>query len=382
LTLNSPQMALQLNAQQLTSMNARPPFTVQWLSPDREAEWDAFVGRHELGLVYNLSSWKRTLEDAFPHISGRFLALRENTSGKIVAGLPVYRVKSWLLGNRIVSVPFASFCNPLVSDDSQLNLLLPEVVEEYQRNRSDRLEIRMTEATRQLSHPLLSRTARFKHHFLRLEKDPDELFASLAKTSICQKVIKARKAGVVVEEVGDEKSLKVCHAILVKLRHRLCLPAIPYAFFEAMRRHLWPEHLKIFLALQEGKPVACHLVLKYKDLWTSEYSASTSDALHGVNQLLYWETIRRAIAGGAKLFSFGRTSVSNLGLLSYKRRWSTSEEDLTEYVLLRAGAPDRAPGGFAELIGPQAREWFKVLLRNSPVTLNRIIGGYCYRHMG
>jgi hypothetical protein len=375
-------MAIQLDARQVDNMNVRPPFSVQWLSPDREAEWDEFVGRHELGLVYNLSSWKRTLEDAFPHISGRFLALRDNTSGQIVAGLPVYRVRSWLLGNRIVSIPFASFCNPLVSDDSQLNLLLPEVEEEYQRNSSDRLEIRMTEATRQLSYPPLAGTARYKHHFLPLEKAPGELFATLAKTSICQKVMKARRAGVVIEEVSDEESLKVCHSILVKLRHRLCLPAIPYAFYEAMRRHLWPEHLKMFMALQRGKPVACHLVLKYKDLWTSEYSASTIDALHGVNQLLYWETILRAMAAGAKVFSFGRTSVSNFGLLAYKRRWRTSEEDLTEYVLLRAGAAGRTPGGFAKLIGPQAREWFKVLLRYSPLTLNRIIGGYCYRHMG
>jgi CelD/BcsL family acetyltransferase involved in cellulose biosynthesis len=363
-------------------VNARPPVAAQWLSPDHEAEWDAFVGRHELGLIYGLSVWKRMLEDAFPHINGRFLTLRENTSGQIVAGLPVYRVRSWLLGNRIVSVPFASFCNPLVSSDSQLNLLLQEVVEECHRNRSDRIEIRMTEDTRQLSHPPLSRIARYKHHFLPLEIDPDALFVSFAKTSVRQKVIKARKAGVVIEEVGDEKSLKVCHAIMVKLRHRLCLPAIPYAFFEAMRRHLWPEHLKIFLAMQGGKPVACHLVLTYKDLWTSEYSASTRDALHGVNQLLYWESIRRALAGGAKVFSFGRTSVTNHGLLSYKRRWNTSEEDLTEYVLPPDGAADRAPGVVAELIGPRAKELFKVLLRNSPETLNRIIGSYCYRHMG
>jgi hypothetical protein len=363
-------------------MNAQPPVTVQWLSPDREAEWDAFVGRHELGLIYDLSAWKIMLEDAFPHINGRFLTLRDNESGQIVAGLPVYRVRSWLLGNRIVSIPFASFCNPLVSSDSQLDLLLPKVVEEYQRDRSDRLEIRMTEATRQLTHSPLLHAAPYKHHFLPLDKDPDELFASFAKTSICQKVAKAKHAGIVVEEVDDEKGLKVCHGILVKLRHRLCLPAIPYAFFKAMRRHLWPEHLKVFLAMQGGKAVACHLVLKYKDLWTSEYSASTLEALRGVNQLLYWETIRRAIAGGARVFSFGRTSMTNQGLLSYKRRWNTSEENLSEYLLVRAGAADRARGGEAQFIGPRTKELLKVLLRNSPVTLNRIIGGYCYRHMG
>lgn len=362
-------------------MSERSPTTVEWLSPGCDAEWDTFVRSHELGLVYDLSAWKKMLEEAFPHIRGRFLILRENASGKIVAGLPVYRVRSWLLGNRIVSVPFASFCNPLISSESQLDLLLPEIMEEYQRNKSDRLEIRMTEATRELIHPSLSRVARYKHHFLPLDRDPHELFASFAKTSVCQKVVKARKAGVVIQEVDDERSLRVCHEILVKLRHRICLPAIPYTFFAAMRRHLAPELLKIFVAVQEGKPVACHLVLTYKDMWTSEYSASTDHALSGVNQLLYWETIRRAIAAKARVFSFGRTSATNLGLLSYKRRWHTTEEDVTENVLLRAGDADHMPSA-AELLGPRAMELLKTLLRKSPLAVNRIIGGYCYRHMG
>jgi CelD/BcsL family acetyltransferase involved in cellulose biosynthesis len=360
----------------------RPAFTLQWLPPAQEAEWDAFVDRHEQGLVYHLSAWKKTLEDAFPHISGRFLALRDEASGEIVAGLPVYRVRSWLLGNRLVSIPFASFCNPLVSGHGQFDVLLSELLEEYQRNGSDRLEVRMCESAQQLSHPPFSRIAQFKHNFLPLDRDPDELFDNLAKTSVCQKVNKARKAGVVIEEAGDEKSLKICHSILVRLRHRLSLPAIPFSFFEAMRRHLWPNYMKLFLARERNKPVACHLVLTYKDLWTSEYSASTYDALHGANQLLYWETIRRAINAGVKVFSFGRTSVSNLGLLSYKRRWHTSEEDLTEYVLSRTGAPERAPGGLVELAGPRARALCKLLLRNSPVAVNRLIGTYCYRHMG
>jgi len=188
-------------------MNARPPFTVQWLSPDREAEWDAFVGHHDLGLVYHLSAWKRMLEDAFfPHQRslsdlerkhiGRNSCWPASLSGKeLVARKP--QSSAFLL---------ASFCNPLVSSDWQLNLLLPEVVEEYRRNKCDELEIRMTEETQQLSHPLLSRAARYKHHFLRLRVIPDEMFASLAKTSVCQKVIKARKAGVVIEEVGDERA--------------------------------------------------------------------------------------------------------------------------------------------------------------------------------
>ena len=371
--------ATPLDARWASSMIVQPAQGVQWLSAEREAEWDAFVDRHPLGLVYHLSAWRKILKDAFPHISGRFLGLSEDTSGTIAAGLPVYRVRSWLLGNRIVSIPFASFCNTLVSNDSQLEKLLAVAVDEYQHNGSDRLEIRMTDSTGQMSHPPLSRVTRFKHNFLPLGNDPDELFAGLSKTSICQKVNKARKAGVVIEEADDEKSLRVCHSILVELRHRISLPAIPFAFFEAMRRHLWPEHLKVFLAMKGGKPIACHLVLTYKNLWISEYSANTNDALHGANQLLYWETIRRAIAAGAKSFSFGRTSSSNVGLLSYKRRWNTLEEDVAEHVLTRNGT---TVGAAQEMLSPRAKQFFKVLLRNSPVTVNRMIGAYCYRHMG
>jgi len=379
LTYHGKNAAMHLESGWATSMIDQPSHSVQWLSPDRQAEWDAFVDSHPLGLVYHLSAWKRMLEEAFPHISGRFLTLRDNSTGKIAAGLPVYRVKSWLLGNRVVSIPFASFCNPLVSNDSQLEMLLPEVVDEYHRNGNDRLEIRMMPSTGQASHPPLSRMARYKHNFLPLITDPEELFAGLAKTSICQKVNKARKAGVVIEGVDDEKGLRICHSILVQLRHRISLPAIPFAFFAAMRRHLWPEHMKVFLAMQAGKPVACHLVLTYKNLWTSEYSASTHNALHGVNQLIYWDSIQRAVAAGARSFSFGRTSTTNVGLLSYKRRWNTVEEDVTEHVLTRHGAAEDVA---AEILGPRAKKYLSALLRKSPVTLNRMIGWYCYQHMG
>jgi predicted N-acyltransferase len=190
-------------------------------------------------------------------------------------------------------------------------------------------------------------------------------------------VRKAQRAAIEVEEAEDEKILKVCHSILVQLRHRHSLPAIPYSFFEAMWRHLFPEYLKIFLAREKGRVVACHLVLRYKDLWTSEYCGSTVDALHGVNQLLYWESIRRAIVEGAKTFSFGRTSPSNMGLLAYKRRWNPIEENIAECVLIH----DR-DNGKMEFIDSCARRLFRSVLRNSPLTLNRIIGSYCYRHMG
>ena len=72
-----------------------------WLNPEDYSHWDAFVENHPLGLAYHSSSWKKTLERAFKHIKGHFLALRTAGSGEIVAGVAVYSIKSWLLGNRM-----------------------------------------------------------------------------------------------------------------------------------------------------------------------------------------------------------------------------------------------------------------------------------------
>ncbi|HVB58575.1 MAG TPA: hypothetical protein VNE63_19400 [Candidatus Acidoferrales bacterium] len=92
------------------------------------------------------------------------------------------------------------------------------------------------------------------------------LFGTFAKSPIREMVAKARKAGVVAIEAKDNEGVKICHDILVPTRRRLSLPPMPFHFIAAMRSHLSPQHMKIFLALHEGKPVACHLVLTARDL--------------------------------------------------------------------------------------------------------------------
>jgi len=356
-----------------------PPFT-QWLQPDEAQEWDAFVAQHPLGLVYHLTAWKKVLESAFPHIRGRFLALREAGTARIVAGLPVYTVRSWLLGNRVVSVPFASLCDPLVSSAAELQqLLLP--IGEILRQDARRLEIRTTKTTHLLGPPSFPPSS-YRHHYLPLNRTPEELFRSFAKTSIRDTVRKAAKAGIQVVEAKGRQAVELSHAILSETRLRLSLPPMPVSFFEAMSVHL-PERLKIFFALQNGKPVACHLVLADERLWISEHQGNTRGASAGANQILCWEIIQRAHAAGAKIFSFGRTSAGNQGLLVYKRRWSTVEENLGDFVL----RPDALTLSLPELAQPREITPSYRIVRylssgKSPQILRTRVGNFCYRHLG
>jgi CelD/BcsL family acetyltransferase involved in cellulose biosynthesis len=353
--------------------------TVHWLNSADDAEWDEFVSRHPLGLVYHLSAWRRVLEDAFPHIRGQFLVLRDNADGSIQAGLPIYTVKSWLLGNSVTSIPFASFCDPLVSTADEFRLLLPELKSLHERSRSRRLEVRSNKLAAVMEGSTLTPHSAYKSHWLSLEKSENELLSSFARSSIRQKMNKAAKDGVTVEEREDEAGMDLCHSILEETRSRLALPVLPRAFFQAMRRWLWPKHLKVFIAMHEKKPVAFHLVLTFKELWISEYSGDTQHAISGVNQLLYWETMKRAKAHGATCFSFGRTSATNEGLLNYKRRWSPEEEDLVDFSL--AAAENEAGSGNAREKSIAYR-LVRTVLSTAPKPVYRMIGDYCYRHLG
>ena len=350
---------------------------VRWLDADEDALWDRFVASHPHGLIYHTAAWKRALEQAFPHISGRFLVLSDKSTGQVTAGLPVYRVRSWLLGNRIVSVPYASLSDPLVNTANELDQLMPSVRDLRLKTGARTIEIRTRSLTSILRTPGLMPKSVYKHHILRLDRPPQTLFRTFAKTSICQKISKAEKAGVTVAET-DGCDLHIVYDILCQTRRRLNLPLMPFTFFQALNTSLGRGNMKLFVAQHQGRPVGCHVVLISADLWISEFSGNTDDAPSGVNQLLYWDTIQRACSSGASAFSFGRTATSNTGLLEYKRRWAPEEEDLTYFG-------DTDGGRTAPVSKRETTLHYRVIksiLSRSPLPVCKAIGHFCYRHLG
>lgn len=357
-------------------------YAVEWLSKAQESEWDAFVSEHPLGSVYHTTEWKAAIEQGFPHIRGRFLVLREAESGRMCAGLPIYRVSSWLLGSRLASVPFATVCDPLVTSQEQWSVLAPELEAERCRTRSKKFVIRA--ALREGPVPeVFTSQSHFRHHTLTLDSDFEALCRKFDKSSVRQKAEKARRAGIVIEERSNMDGMMISDSLLAMTRRRLCLPPMPVRFFASIQRNLRPEHLKIFLAHENQKPVACHVILIFRDTWISEYSANADGAMSGVNQLLYLETIRQACAAGARKFSFGRTSETNEGLLAYKRRWGTVEEKLTNYTLCANGPLEESPQG--EAPSPEDSRMYvlcKRAIAKAPAPICRMIGDFCYRHLG
>jgi hypothetical protein len=358
---------------------------VDWLRAAHESEWDAFASQHPSGQIYHLSSWKRVLESAFPQIRGRFLVARDGETGHIQGGMPVYTVKSWLLGNRIVSVPFATMCDPLISSAEEFGLFLPELQGLQQKTKSRRVEIRTRKAADfLLEGSALPGTVGFKHLYLSLdqEQDHDALFHTFSRTCVRKNITKALRAGVVIEERRDQASLNICYDLMVETRRRLSLPPLPYAFFKAMLEHLSSEQLNLFLALHRGKPVGCFILVRMGDFWTAEYSGISADAPSGVDQMLYWETIKKAKDHGGKIYSFGRTAVANEGLLTYKRRWAPAEEDLVDFTFDARGDSTEKVEKIVHSDASLAYRTARTVLRSVPRPVFQLVGDFWYRHLG
>ena len=72
-------------------------------SPNSGAQWDRFALAQSHVYVQHLSLWRTVIERSFSHMKGRLVALHEPKSGKIVGAIPLYEVRSWALGSRLVS---------------------------------------------------------------------------------------------------------------------------------------------------------------------------------------------------------------------------------------------------------------------------------------
>ncbi len=316
------------------------------------------------------------MECAFAHIRGRFLGLWDEASGELVGGLPVYVVRSRLLGNRLVTAPFATYCDPLLRAPSDLLRLWPLL-------NALRLEVgaRQIRVKARASFPAVAdlgfrQTDGYLHHYLPLVDDPAHLMKCSSRTNVRQWIRRATNAGLTVDRCHDEIGAHVFYPMFVRTRRRLGLPWVPYAFFDGLNQNLGPERLSWFLARKDEVPVAGVLALHFKDTLILE-SLGEGEAAHGSGavQLIFWTAIEQACLERYRFVSFGRTEKENRGLAAHKRCWGCVEETLADYCY-----PPTSVCSPRELMQGAGRRWIGSLLQAGPVSVGSALGQFFYRH--
>jgi CelD/BcsL family acetyltransferase involved in cellulose biosynthesis len=300
--------------------------TVHELNPLQDPRWRELVERHPRASVFHSTEWLEALRGTYGYDPVAITTCPPDVP--LSSGLVFCRVKSWLTGRRLVSLPFSDHCEALVDSAEELDNLIVHMKRGVEEKQWRYIEIRPA-AFRPGSHTKLGESNVYYLHRLDLQKSSEELFRGFHKDCVQRKIRRAEREALSYEEGRSEAQLNKFYRLLVMTRKRQQLPPQPLAWFRGLLA-AFGDRLKIRIASKGSLPVASILTLSHKKVMTYKYGCS--DAQYnkfGGMALLFWKTIQEAKESGLEELDMGRSDTDNEGLVVFKEHWGATRSALS-----------------------------------------------------
>ncbi len=331
-------------------------------------EWRAYVEAHPEGSIYHLPQWREVLAESFHHQPFYFFA--RNGEGKLSGILPLFQVKSWLTGNRLVSLPFSYICGPIADSDTVLNELVSAA-----EKLSDKLKCRYLEIRMMRPAPLNLEVSNYFSTYVLNLADSQEVWKKLHQKGVRWAVGKAKKDGVTVKLDNTADGVKIFNNLNQMTKKNLGVPAHPLYFLNNIARKL-PDCSKLYLAYVNEKPIAGIVTISFKDTVCYAYGASDSNYLsYHPNDLAIWRTIEESCEKGYHYFDFGKTAPDNEGLIRFKKHWGTEPKTMYYYYY------PKIPNLISANRGGMMYKFVTGLWKRLPISLTRPLGSLAFKHL-
>lgn len=304
------------------------------VDPQTDTLWQELINRHESD-VFHTPEWISTLNATYDFDFRALVVLDD-------AGLPrsgmVYSLIEDMMDPRIVSLPFSDFCDPLVENEYDWNLLITQLLnEEY------RLSLRCLNNQIAVSDKRLALTNRAKWHCVDLQRDIDDIWMGLSG-SARRAIKKAQRDGVVVQTAQDKDQLRAFYELHLRVRkYKYQLLAQPYRFFE----QIWDQFIAkgngaLMIASHDGQVIGGVMFLEWQNKLYYKFNASNPDLIaFRPNDLVVWEGIKYGHGKGYRFLDFGLSDWDQEGLLRYKRKFATEEKTVSFLRYSPNGSPSQ-----------------------------------------
>ena len=346
------------------------------LDPLSDSRWDAFVNSHPRGSVFHQKAWLQALFRTYRY---RPVVLTSAREGEPLSdGIVFCRVSSWITGTRMVSVPFADHCEPLLSgngDGLQLDSLN---FSQWMHNECDRHSRKYVELR-----PLSSDGYRigtmvpgqsFWFHSLDLTPALEEIFRGMHKDSMQRRIRHAERQQLSYATGSNDQFIDDFYRLLVITRRRHQLLPQPRAWFRNLIASMG-QNVCIRVVCKDRVPIAAMLTLHHRNTVVYKYGCS-DERFHNLAGMpfLFWKVIEEGKASGAQVLDLGRTDLDNEGLTVFKDRLGAARRRIS-YLRYPQGAQRQ---GAQTSQHPAARR----LLAALPDRFMPWAGRVVYRHMG
>lgn len=341
------------------------------VDPIRDRRWADLVQCHPRASVFHAPAWLQTLQSTYGYEPVVFTT--SPSTAPLRNGLVFCRVKSWVTGRRLISLPFSDHCEPLCDSADELNFIVRYLQAILERQNWRYVEVRSVDCGLNQSRATNgSLVPAYWLHVIDLRPDLDDLLRGFDKDSVQRRIRRAERSGLVEKNGRSDSLLRDFYRLFVSTRRRHRLPPTPYAWFKNLLNYQG-DALEIRLAYMGQTPVAAILILNFKD--TAYYKYGCSDPRFnklGANPWLLWRAICSAKSRGAVRFDMGRTEEEHASLAAFKNHWVPQPRRLTYWTFPED--PRRATIGWTRRLGSS----FLPLLPNRLLPLT---GRLIYRHI-
>lgn len=346
------------------------------LDPLHDPRWTEFVRRSPRASVFHTHEWLDAIHRTYGYQPVVFTT--SPPARELRNGLVFCRIRSWLTGNRMVSLPFSDHCEPLVDRQDDLQALVGSLEEEMRRAKWRYVEVRPF-APIDVPTSLHSRNIYYNFFEVDLRPDLETIFRNLHKDSIQRKILRAQREKLCYEEGTSDLLLNDFYRLMTRTRQRYRVPPQPRSWFQNLI-HCFGDALKIRIVRKEGRALAGMLTIRHKQTLVYKYGASDFryNNLGGMH-LLYWTSIQEGKACGLRFFDLGRTDADQAGLITFKKRWGAKESLLTysRYAI------SEDTSHMFDLSSPTRKSTAaRELLAYLPNGLLSLLGRALYKHVG
>lgn len=370
----SPIQEVRWNKRIFTWENKRASARVYEVDPVRDPRWHKLVERHPQSSIFHHVGWLNALRLTYGYEPVVFTT--SSPTSDLDDGMLFCRIRSWITGNRLVSLPFSDHCAPLCQPGKKFDSLISELRTVRAGQGWKYIELRpqggvFEEAVRKLG---FRPAARYVLHRVDLGPAIEEIFKRLNKDSVQRRVRHAERVGIVEVCGNSEVLLKDFYQLLVQTRARHNLPPQPYAWFSNLLNCM-REAVDLRLAYVNNVPVAAVWIFHFKGKSYYKYGCS-DERFHklGAMPFLLWRAMVKAKSIGSKTFDLGRTGDDHHSLIAFKNHWTPVSESLTYWTFPSDGAPTFS--------GDWKQGIVKRVCAHVPDRLLEAVGTLIYRHAG
>ena len=338
--------------------------------PLSDTRWDDLVARHPKASAFHNRGWLEALARTYGY---KPCVLTSTPAGQPLRdGVVLCRVSSWVTGTRLVSLPFADHCEPLLSNPDDGPLFVNWLRTECDSQRWKFFEVRPRSLDGVGWGLQPSRSCYL--HTLDIKPSLERIFEAFHRNSIQRKIRRAERERLSYEVGRSEDLLDEFYRLVLITRRRLGVLPQPRNWFVNLVKSMGNE-IQIRLARKDGSGIAALLTLRHRSSVVYKYGCSDKDFNSlGAMSFLIWKLIEESKASGVEEIDFGRTDLDHEGLITFKDRFGTTRSVLTYYRY-----PNAESGkSIANLDSPFVRQLCSML----PNAVCSAAGRVLYKHMG